>query len=158
MSRLFKNLDKVCFFARLLGAMARPSRYSKATADKILDRIRNGETMTRICSDPDMPARATVYKWLANPKKYHANYLVEQLPDAFEMKWDNQFDRLIELAETCDPLEVQKMRLVSDNIKWCLARAMPKKYGDKIELGGKVDGDIKINITNYSNVQKDSAK
>lgn len=151
-------IDKMQFFARLLGAMARPSKYSKATADKILDRIRNGETMVKICSDPKMPARATVYKWLASPEKYRAKYLVDNLPDAFEMKWEHQFERLIELAENCEPLEVQKMRLVSDNIKWCLARAMPKKYGDKIELGGKVDSDIKINITNYSDTNKEDGK
>ena len=48
-------------------------------------------------------------------------------------------DELIEVASEADqtsPAGVNKARLLSDNIKWTLSKALPKIYGDKLSVGG----------------------
>jgi hypothetical protein len=43
----------------------RPSEYSDKIAEAICERLLNGESLRAICADPAMPARATVFRWLA---------------------------------------------------------------------------------------------
>ena len=45
--------------------MSRPTSDSCALADEICERIAAGEGLVSICSDPAMPHRATVHRWLA---------------------------------------------------------------------------------------------
>ena len=47
----------------------RPSSYTDARARVICDRMHDGETLTDICADDDMPHRATVYRWLDEPAR-----------------------------------------------------------------------------------------
>lgn len=43
----------------------RPSKYSKAIVEKIELRIAMGESLRRICADPEMPSLKTLYNWQA---------------------------------------------------------------------------------------------
>jgi hypothetical protein len=46
----------------------RTSGYDVEIAETICERLVNGESLRAICADPSMPARATVFRWLArNP-------------------------------------------------------------------------------------------
>jgi len=39
--------------------------YSPETAEKILNRIMDGEMLTKICAEDDMPTRREFYGWMA---------------------------------------------------------------------------------------------
>src|ERR1700741_2817182 len=41
----------------------RKPMFTQALADAVCDRLANGETIAKICSDPDMPSFVTVWKW-----------------------------------------------------------------------------------------------
>ena len=41
----------------------RPSKYSKALVEEICERIALGESLRRICADPEMPTLKTLYNW-----------------------------------------------------------------------------------------------
>ena len=41
----------------------RPSKYSDAVVDKICLRLVNGESLRRICADPEMPSLSTIWNW-----------------------------------------------------------------------------------------------
>ncbi len=43
--------------------MARPSKYSELIVGKILLRFGDGEALSKICKDKNMPKRNTVYRW-----------------------------------------------------------------------------------------------
>jgi hypothetical protein len=48
----------------------RPSYYSAEIAETICGRLVDGESLRAICADPAMPARATVFRWLARNQEF----------------------------------------------------------------------------------------
>jgi hypothetical protein len=52
----------------------RPSAYSDKIAETICGRLVDGESLRAICADPAMPARATVFRWLARNQEFRRSY------------------------------------------------------------------------------------
>src|SRR5262245_33257734 len=52
----------------------RPSEYTAEMAAAICDRIAEGESLARICSDPSMPTRDTVRHWCAEHEEFREHY------------------------------------------------------------------------------------
>jgi hypothetical protein len=48
----------------------RTSGYDIEIAETICERLLNGESLRAICTDPAMPARATVFRWLARNQEF----------------------------------------------------------------------------------------
>lgn len=69
--------------------------------------------------------------------------LAEQYARARERLLDAKAEELEEIGERAaaaeTAVEVAGLRLLSDNRKWLLSKLMPKKYGDKMALGGADD-------------------
>ncbi|KZX61293.1 hypothetical protein A3724_16610 [Alcanivorax sp. HI0033] len=130
--------------------MARPSKYSKALADKICARIAEGESLVRICKDPKMPHRSTVLKWRGENDEFSDKYA-----HAYEMGADKAFEEMEELAATATPETVGVVKLQLDARKWTLARKMPKKYGDKVqqEITGAGGGPVRTESSIEWNIQ-----
>lgn len=115
--------------------MARPTIYNPKLADEICKRIAGGESLRRICKDDDMPSRKTVHLWLLDEEKKEFLY---QYEIACNIRAEDKFDELEEIADNGSG-DVQRDRLRTDVRKWWLSKALPKKYGDKMDLttGGK---------------------
>ena len=125
----------------------RPSLYTEALAAKICLRLAEGETLRSICRDKAMPDKATVLRWLADKKK--ADFR-DQYARARELQADALFDEALEIADdvsgdwttdkdrkkTLDHENVQRSRLRVDTRKWAAGKLAPKRYGDKLNLGG----------------------
>ncbi len=125
----------------------RPSLYTEALAAKLCLRLAESETLRAICRDEAMPDKATVLRWLADKKK--ADFR-DQYAHAREMQADALFDEALEIADDAsgdwatdkdgkkvlDHEHVQRSRLRVDTRKWAAAKLAPKRYGDKINLGG----------------------
>lgn len=114
--------------ARRCRELPRPSKYSRAIADRICERIAEGEGLRAICSDDDMPGRQTVLDWLNDDRKadFRARYLRAREAQA------DFFDEEIHLeamAATPATATVSKLRI--DTMKWRVARLAPKKYGER---------------------------
>ena len=54
--------------------MARPSTFSQEIADRILDRISEGEMLIKICQEEEMPPRKTVYTWMTASPSFKEAY------------------------------------------------------------------------------------
>lgn len=120
----------------------RPAIYSEELATKLLDRHWKGETISQICKDPEMPSRSTVYEWIANDKVFYDNYR-----KAREGNADFGYDEIDELRKKAfdhtyfdaqgnarvDPGAVRAIELQINAIQWRIGRAMPKKYGPKLD-------------------------
>lgn len=107
--------------------MARPSNYTQAIAAKFLDAIASGKSMNIVCENAAMPHRSTVFRWIEKHPSFRDNY-TRACEERREVRKEQLFD--IPLDITLDP---QRARLLSDNIKWVLAKEEPKKYGDKVQ-------------------------
>ena len=127
----------------------RPSLYTEALAAEICRRLAEGETLRSVCRDKAMPDKATILRWLADKKK--ADFR-EQYVYAREMQADALFDEALEITDDAsgdwstdkdgkkvlDHENIQRSRLRVDTRKWAAGKMAPKKYGDKLDLGGSI--------------------
>lgn len=135
--------------------MGRPSDFTQAVADAICERIADGHSLRTICLAPEMPSRATIFRWLAADEAFR-----DQYTRACEVRHEELFDQMLEIADTpqagtksvskATGLEIteadmiEHRRLQVETRKWALAKMAPKKYGDKIDLnhGGQPNNPI----------------
>ena len=101
--------------------------YSPELAEKILDRISEGESLRRICADDGMPDRRPVLRWLEADQE-----LATKCARARELQADSIFDELREIAEDGNPEDVQRAKLRVSTLQWMAAKLAPKRYGDKL--------------------------
>lgn len=82
----------------------------------------------------------TVLKWLATDKKRQALY-----DQARDLRADAIFDEIVTVANepvpsnnfgNLDSGAVADKRLRIDTLKWMAGRLAPKRYGDKVQVGG----------------------
>lgn len=139
--------------------VGRPSSFTQETADTICSRIANGESLRTICASETMPAASTVFKWLAERKDFS-----EQYARAREDQADFYAEQIVEIADeevtmikrgkhqpggsdeddgevevAFDPTAVARNRLRVDARKWYASKLAPKKYGEKVAIGGADD-------------------
>ncbi|MHC2462104.1 terminase small subunit-like protein [Bradyrhizobium embrapense] len=138
--------------------MARPSDYSLELAALICDRMAEGESLRTICKAEDMPARSTVFLWLAAHKEFsdlyaratdaRAHLLAEEI---LEISDDGRNDTYKDDDGhvITDHDVIARSRLRVDSRKWLAARLAPRKYGDRVlqEHTGADGGAIKQEVT-----------
>lgn len=131
----------------------RPTVYKEETANEILERLAEGESLRSICNDDHLPACSSVIGWVMDDR----GGFKERYARARKIQGDVLFDRLIELSQkafenaTGAPgtgeasAKVQAIRLEVDALKWSLSKLHPEKYSDfrRAELTGKDGGPIK---------------
>jgi hypothetical protein len=121
--------------------------FSQEKADAICARLAEGESLRAICETEGMPAESTVRAWaLDNVEGFSAQYA-----RAREIGYERHADQIIELAdqsrvgvkrttradgavELVEGDMVERSRLQVDARKWILAKMLPKRFGDKVDL------------------------
>ncbi len=116
----------------------RPSIYTSAVAEEICERIAEGEPLTKICRDEQIPAYRTVLGWrVANEEFQHMYARARQ--DAA----DTLADQIRELAGRVEKgkLEPNAGRVAIDALKWIASKLKPREYGDRaqIDVAARVD-------------------
>jgi len=135
--------------------MGRPSSYTSEVALAICTRLVDGESLRAICLSEDMPDRGTVFRWLETYEEFRSQYA-----RAREAQADTLADEITHIADTPQIGVVRKItddgvevteedmlghrRLQIDARKWIAAKLKPKKYGEKLAIGGG-DDPIKVN-------------
>ncbi len=120
---------------------------------EILRRVTDGESLTRICKDEDMPALTTGDMWMRSDE------YAEDYARAREKRAEAMFEEILAIsddatndmivdpetgAERLNSEHVQRSRLRVDTRKWMLGKMQPKKYGDKLDLNH--GGGVTVNI------------
>jgi hypothetical protein len=131
--------------------MTKPSHYTPELAELILNRIMEGEMLTKICSEEDLPARLTFYAWMRNRPDLVSAYARARLAWAdwwaervLAISLDSSGDIFVDEAgkAVIDHANVQRARLQADSIKWLVGKYAPRTYGDKPV--DKTPGELKI--------------
>ena len=111
--------------------MSKGIEYSNELFVELCDRIAEGRSLRSVCSDADMPAKKSVFQWLAtNPA----------LSDQYARACEERAEYLAELAlieannESTESGSVARDRLKVDTIKWFASKLAPKKYGDRSQV------------------------
>ena len=127
----------------------RPSLYTEALAAKICQRLAEGESLRAICADKELPSISTVMGWLFDGN--HGDF-PEQYARAREAQAEIRADEIVDIADdasgdftadqdgklVANSEHIQRSRLRVDARKWIAAKLLPKRYGDKLDLGGTV--------------------
>jgi hypothetical protein len=128
---------------------------------QIFERVANGESLNKICSEPGMPARKSFYEWVAQDETVLRRYefAMTMRADTYaeqtiEISDDSRADKYIDEngREVTNHEVVNRARLRVDARKWYASKLAPKKYGDKVvneHQGGDPDKPIlsKIEIS-----------
>lgn len=113
----------------------RPTAYSQAVADKIIDLIStSSKGLDSLCkAHSSLPHPATVRRWISQNEGFRDRYA-----RAKEEQADLMADEIIDIADeltgkdlTHEKIGAAKQRI--DARKWVAAKLKPKKYGDKLD-------------------------
>lgn len=105
---------------------------SDEIAETLCEMLASGKSMRAICKADGMPNRRTVERWMEADPAFAA-----KCARAREIGLDERADALGE--EIKQEGDVQRARLILDYGKWYLSKLAPKKYGDKVAIGGADD-------------------
>jgi len=133
----------------------RPTLRNPELVDEMLHWIAEGQTLREFCRQPGKPAWRTVYDWLEADSTLSARFA-----RARDMGFDAIGEETLQIADTPvageittvegdkitkrteDMLGHRKLQ-VETRLK-LLAKWSPKKYGDKLALGGDADSPIQV--------------
>ena len=145
--------------------MGRPSTFKQELADEIVERLSKGEPLAAICRDDHMPGARTVYDWMdAKPE------LSAAIARAREVGFDALAAECLDIAEdgsndyvtkerpdgstydAFDSEHVQRSKLRIETRLKLLAKWDPKRYGERLDLNAKHEGNLTVQIVRFSDV------
>ncbi len=100
----------------------------------VCERIAGGESLRSACKDNDLPDRDTINRWL---NADNDGALCGQYARAREEQADFYADEIVTIADTEPDAAIARVRI--DARKWVASKLRPKRYGDKLALGGADD-------------------
>lgn len=126
--------------------LGRPTKFTQELADAVCEQIAQGKSMRTVCAPDEMPAIATLFRWLREYESFR-----EQYARATEERTEAMAEDILDIADdgSNDLMTIQKgdmtyeienkevtnrSRLRVDTRKWLMAKMKPKKYGDKLDL------------------------
>ena len=127
----------------------RDTVYEQEVADRICELLADGKTLNSICkTNPDFPKPRTIRRWAMDPEHPFS----PQYARAREVGYQSMSDEFIDIGDRVreDAAAVAKARLRADSRKWLLSKALPKIYGDKLELDTPVEGALAKGLTAVS--------
>ncbi len=137
------------------------SKYTEEIADQICDLVSNGVNLRKVCRMEGMPSWRTVYNWVVEKPDF-----ASRLARARELGYDALAEEALEISNTPvmgtkkvfssgakegedsmtvtedDMLGHRKLQ-IETRLK-LLACWDPKKYGNKVQLGGDADNPVRI--------------
>lgn len=116
----------------------RPTTYTQEIADAICRRLAEGETLRAICRDMGL-AIGTVLGWVRDDRDGFA----ERYARARDIGYEVMADELIDIADGGSD-DWQRDRLRVDARKWLLAKALPKRFGDRVTLSGDAEAPLGV--------------
>lgn len=145
--------------------IGRPTLYCQKLTDKICTRLRNGESLTKICEEANMPDESTVYYWLegVNCNEEDSKLFLKKYNQARKRQADSYADATVKIADDLQR-EIEESekeggkKLFADYLSakakvaelrmkgrhWHAARLRPKKYGDQQNIKQKTDSKVEI--------------
>ena len=132
--------------AKLFG---RPSIYNPELAAQICEHIAQGKSLRTIAAMENMPAQSTIMLWLDGTRpefseqyaRAHEAYADKLAEETLLIADDSSQDTYVDADGNVktDTEAIQRSKLRVDTRKWLASKKAPKKYGDKVAIGGADD-------------------
>ena len=149
--------------------MGRPSDYSKDLADQICSLLSEGKSLRKICEMEGMPAKGSVFRWIAQDPAFRDQYAKSR-----EMQMEAMAEEILDIADDgtndfgfkegddadgagAKPVflseHFQRSRLRVDTRKWIMSKMAPKKYSDSM----RHEGEVTLSISDKLKEARDRA-
>jgi transposase-like protein len=125
--------------------------YTPELAAQICEQVSTGKSLRQVCRELDVN-ESTVRKWVLDDREgFSAQYararelqIAAMEDELYEIADDGTNDWMTikrggEDVEVPNNEVLQRSRLRIDTRKWIMSKILPKKYGDKLALGGADD-------------------
>ncbi|TIQ96701.1 terminase small subunit protein [Mesorhizobium sp.] len=154
--------------------MARPTIYSDELANTICEQIAEGRSLRSICLDEAMPAKSTVFAWLADPgrddfrtkyvhaREAQADVLVDEMTDIADdgtndwMEQKNSDGEVTGWKENGEALRRSALRISAR--QWIAEKLRPKKYGSKVALTDGEGGPLTVQIVKFKDAPRNDPR
>lgn len=130
--------------------MSRVIEFDQTTADTICEEIADGRSLRSICNDDGMPAKSTVFKWLAAVPAF-----ADQYARAREAQADSLADDILDISDN-KSLEPNDRRIRIEARKWLAGKQRPKVYGDATTLKHTGPNGGPVEYTNMTEAEIDA--
>lgn len=119
--------------------------------EAICEHLTQGMTLRQVCRLEGMPDESTVRKWALNNDEFGPQYtrareigymsMADELLDISDNGQNDWMEREGEGSEgwQVNGEHLQRSRLRTDTRKWLLSKALPKLYGDKLDVNNTHD-------------------
>lgn len=134
--------------------------FSPEVAIRICEQLVTGRTLIDVCRDDGMPSDAAVRQWALEDR---GPGFASQYARAREIGYHRMADEVLGIADdgrndwiereqgkSANTEHIQRSRLRFDARRWLLSKALPKIYGDKLELGGPDGGPIQVSVIKFT--------
>ena len=129
-------------------SMAFDSERRAEIIEEIIRDIGNGIPLREICRRDGFPSHTLVYSWIDADESFALRFAHARADG-----YDRLADECLAIADD-DATDVQRAKLRIETRLKLLAKWAPKKYGEKLELGGPDGGPIKTeNVTKITFVR-----
>ena len=121
--------------------IGRPSKYSEALADRIVDAMIDGSDLVAICQRSGFPDRRTVYRWASERPEF-----ASRLEQAREALGDLAAHEIGQIAANCTAETAAADRVKLAALQWRASRLAPRKYSERRvnEVVGAGGGPVAI--------------
>lgn len=121
--------------------VGRPSKYSEALADRIVEAMIDGSDLVAICQQPGFPDRKSVYRWAAQHPDFAA-----RLERAREALGDLAAYEIGQIAANCTAETAAADRVKLAAQQWRASRLAPRRYSERRvnELVGAGGGPVAV--------------
>jgi hypothetical protein len=129
--------------------IGRPTLYTQELAERICRELCSGRTLRDVCRDDGMPAESTVRLWAQSDR----DGFTSRYRTARDIGYQAMADEMLEIADdgrndwvlrrksrsgdnepTVDHEHISRSRLRVEARRWLLSKALPKIYGDRLDL------------------------
>lgn len=125
------------------------SDFAEDVIEELLERTAKGEQLVKLCSDPRMPSRSSVYSWLDTDQQFAGRFRAARAQGIHALA-----EECLDIAdeEAADAVVVANKRVRIDTRLRLAGKWLPSAYGEKLDLtsgGDKLPG-ASIDVTGLS--------
>ncbi|HEX8415238.1 MAG TPA: hypothetical protein VF637_15350 [Sphingomicrobium sp.] len=115
--------------------------------EELLLRTERGEPLTRICTDSNMPSRASVYSWIESDEQFAGRFRAARARGVHALA-----EECLTIADepTNDPVQVANKRVRIDTRLRLAGKWLPKEYGDKLDVNYNAEVTHRHDLTGYT--------
>lgn len=117
--------------------------------EELLERTSKGEQLTKVCTDPRMPARSTVYSWIESDAEFAGRFRAARARGVHALA-----EECLEIADEAvakdDSVAVANKRVRIDTRLRLAGKWLAVEYGDKLDVNYNAEVTHRHDLSGYS--------